>query len=451
MTVPLGEKTMLSARALSEIREGQLSAATAELDAIGVPFSYAFSPACLPTAAHAAMSAAWRAFAAGVRAFADRHGGQAAAMAAELRMPAEMMPRLQALPDSRWALFGRPDMVISRGRPMIVDVNVHGQAGLFPLNDMILRTHRTAGVRDLFRQPGMVPRFLMGHYADILRRFLTGDDELIAITIYASEAADPHFGRWHYECEVRELARLGLTARIVIAEDLDITSRGAFHDGRRVGLIRRFFSPYQDRPEELAELARISAAAKKGVFPVVTGMQEELLATKATLAALSDERFTEGLAPSLAAQLAGAVPWTRLLEERHTRWRDTRVDLLPWVTANRRRLVIKPAQGFGGRDVTIGREVSDRDWTALVHMALTDSEPWVVQEVLDPSEEDVVFLDDTTCQLRQRRLPVVYGCYVLDGEFVGAIRRHGIRGSGYAMINGTVGAIPAPVYWADRE
>jgi hypothetical protein len=434
------------AAAMQELTPGQLAAATAELDAAGIPFGYAASPACLPASAYAAMRSAWQAFAAGVAAFVSRHDGRPADMAAELRLPAGMVPVWQSLPETEWALIGRPDMVMSSGVPMMVDLNVTGLAGLLPLNDMLLRSHRAPGLAEVFRRPAALPRFLMGHYADILRRYLTSDGDLIALTICAWEADDPHYAHWHYQSEIAELARFGLTAEITFAEDLDITPGGVSAGGRNVGLIRRYFNPRPDNPGELAELARISAALRNCPVRVLTGLHEEILSTKSTLAVLSDERFTDGLAPSLAGRLRRAIPWTRGLEERHTIWRDSRIDLLPWVEANRTRLVLKPALGYAGMDVTVGRETPDREWADLIGAALADAEPWVVQEVLDPDEEDVVVAGDGG-ELRQFRVPVVYGCYVLEGQFVGAIRRHGIRGSDFVMINGTVGAVPAPVYW----
>ncbi|HET9898226.1 MAG TPA: hypothetical protein VFQ44_25135 [Streptosporangiaceae bacterium] len=424
----------------------QLADATAELQALGAPFSYAASPAALPAAAFAAMESLWRTFAAGVSAFVSSHDGKLAAMAAALRLPEEIAVVADALPETGWGVIGRPDVIVSSGQPRIVDVNVEGLAGLFPLNDNLLRTHLAPGLRDEFRQPAMAPRFLMGHYADILRRFARCDTDLIALTIFASEVNGDHdFGRWHYELTIRELARVGLTADLVFLEDLEITKSGVFAGGRRVGLIHRFFEPRLDDAEELAGVARIAAAARDGLVPVFSGLQELILSNKSTLAVLSDERFTDELPRSLTGQLEQVIPWTRILEERHTRWRGSRIDLLPWAQANRESLLLKPALGYWGVDVLAGRELSPGQWSALMNSAVAGKEPWVVQEVLKPDEEYAAIFDGQ--EVRSGRFPVVYGAYILDNQFAGAICRYGIRGSRYVMINGTVGAVPAPVYW----
>jgi hypothetical protein len=439
------DTTELAPQSLA-LTPAELASATAELKATGVPFDYAASPSCLPVSAFAAMRSVWQAFADGVAAFVGRHDGRLADLAAELRVPADVIEPWQSFPETQWGLIGRPDMVMSSGVPMMVDVNMTGFAGLLPLNDMLLRSHRVPGVARAFPQSIGQPRYIMGHYTDILRRYLTPDDGIIAITLYKWEAEDPGFPRWLYETERHELARFGLPAQITFVEDLDITPGGVFVDGRKVSLIRRFFFPTPGNAHERSALKRISSALRNSQVRVLTCLQEQVLDNKCLLGALSDERFTNGLAPSLVARLRHAIPWTRIVEERHTSWQDSRIDLLPWMVANRGRLILKPSLGLGGRGVTVGRETSERDWAAIIDTALTGAEAWVVQELLEPDDENVIVAADDGA-LRRLRVPAVYGCYVLEGQFVGAIRRYGVRGAEFRMINGTVDAVPSPVYW----
>lgn len=434
----------------------ELSAVTAELDAVPVPFRFALSAARLPRATFGRMSRTWQTFRRGVEAFIDRHDGDAGRMAKALGLPERLVPMWESLPARDWHLIGRPDMILGGTdgtgpeRCVIVDVNAGSLAGLFPLNDMLLRAHQADVLRPEFGACGE-PRYLMGRFADVLRRHMTHEDGLIALTYYADEAAgDDHFDNWHYRSLALELARHGLTARSVHMEDIEIHEGAAWHQGRRIGLVHRYFLPDVENPHHMAELARISAAARDGALRSVTGLWGEILATKATLAMLSDEEFTGGLPPSLAAGLAEAVPWTRRLTERHTFWRGERVDLLDWSLRNQHRLVIKPALGEKGRDVLIGRELTAADWSGLIEQAATAERPWVVQELMTPTPKPLSFQDEAG-DLHEITVPVVYGSYVLDGEFVGAIRRYGIKGDGHLMINGLQGAIPAPVYWSDDE
>jgi hypothetical protein len=434
-----------------------LSSATAELDAAGVPFDLAWSPAVLPVSAYRQMARAWRAVRRGLDAFAERHDGDLRAMAAALGLPESMVPVWGSLPARDWCLIARPDMIWGRDagtgqrRCVVVDINAGSLAGLFPLNDMLLRAHRAPGLRPFFATRAQ-PRFLIGQYADILRRYLDSGDDLVALVHYAGEAAgESNFDNWHYRSLVHELARHGLTARIVYLEDIETGPSGAAHAGQRIGLVHRYFLPDPGQPAEMAELGRIAAPARAGAVTVITGLWGEVLSTKASLALLSDEAFTAGLPPALAADLRDAVPWTRPLRERHAVLPSgERVDLVPWTVRNQARLVLKPTLGNKGRDVVIGRDLEPGPWASRVNSALTGQEPWVVQELVLP-EQDAVLLRPGDGPPAECAGPSVYGAFVLDGEFVGAIRRCGVRAGAGLMINGLTGAIPMPVYWGDHE
>lgn len=459
------------------VEAAELEAATVELEAAGVPFDFALSPAVLPAAVYHRMARAWRAVRRGLDAFAGLHDADVPRMARALGLPESHVPVWQSLPARDWSLIGRPDMILGRDadadwepgagrgpgagreRCVVVDINASSLAGLFPLNDMLLRAHRAPGLRPFF-ETRAVPRFLTGRFADMLRRYLGGDDDLIALVHYAGEAAgESHFDNWHYRSLVREMARHGLTARTVYLEDIDFGPDGAVHAGRRIGLVYRYFLPEPDQPGEMAELGRIASAVRSGEVKTITGLWGEALSTKASLALLSDERFTGGLAPSLASDLHEAVPWTRLLGERHALWRSgERVDLMPWTVRNRTRLVLKPALGNKGRDVVIGRELEPGAWESLVNGALADREPWVVQELVVPDTDKVLLRRGDgrggDGPLAECAGPSVYGAFVLDGEFAGAIRRCGAGGDRVGvgdrlMINGITGAIPMPVYWSE--
>lgn len=424
-----------------------LLTATEDVRAAGVPYDFAVTPACLPGAMYHAMQATWLAFREGVEALIDKNGGDLRRTAAALSLPAHLTAVWEAFPPHDWAMIARPDMIIAQDMPRIVDVNAGSLAGHFAINDMLLRAHRTPGLRPLFAGAGE-PRFVMGHYADVLRRFLAHPDDVIAVSYFAEEdAAGPSSARFHYQAEIDELGRLGLPARMAHVEDLEVATGGVYCGADRIGLIHRYFLLDHDDPDQMGHAARIAAAARAGLTVIWTGLQGEIFESKTTIAVLSDERFTSGLTPSLAASLGSAVPWTRSVEERHTFWRDTKVDLLPWVVRNQALLVLKPAIGGMGESVTIGREISPPAWEAQLNTALADAKPWVVQELLTADTLEFA-LADSTGAIHVEQGPAVYGAFVLDSEFIGAICRYGRQGHSGLMINGLTGAVPAPVYWS---
>ena len=68
----------------------------------------------------------------------------------------------------------------------------------------------------------------------------------------------------------------------------------------------------------------------------------KVLHKKASLAVLSDERNAGLFDREAAALVRACIPWTRVVEERHTEHHGEAVDLVPHVLAHRERLVLKP-------------------------------------------------------------------------------------------------------------
>jgi uncharacterized circularly permuted ATP-grasp superfamily protein len=108
-------------------------------------------------------------------------------------------------------------------------------------------------------------------------------------------------------------------------------------------------------------------------------------AQEASLAVLSDEQNAEMFTADERAAIDAHIPWTRVVEERHTRFHDQDIDLIPFVAANQDRLVLKPNDEYGGSGILLGWELAADEWEAGVRRALT--EPYIVQErILLPTE-----------------------------------------------------------------
>lgn len=126
-------------------------------------------------------------------------------------------------------------------------------------------------------------------------------------------------------------------------------------------------------------------AVQAGAVCMVNPFRCKLLHKKASLAVVSDERQAHLLAADERAAVAAHVPWTRVVEERSTEYSSASVDLVPFIAANRERLVLKPNDEYGGKGIVLGWTVNDSDWQAAIQTAL--AEPYIVQErVVVPSE-----------------------------------------------------------------
>jgi uncharacterized circularly permuted ATP-grasp superfamily protein len=119
-------------------------------------------------------------------------------------------------------------------------------------------------------------------------------------------------------------------------------------------------------------------AVRDGAVCMVNGFRCKLLYKKASLAVIGDERNAHLFTPEERAAVHANVPWTRVVEERSTEHEGQRIDMVPWVAANRERLVLKPNDDYGGRGIVLGWTVDDGVWQAALRDAL--DQPFVVQE-----------------------------------------------------------------------
>jgi hypothetical protein len=127
-------------------------------------------------------------------------------------------------------------------------------------------------------------------------------------------------------------------------------------------------------------LVKIMKAIAERAVEVFAGLSRGLLASyKVVFELLSSPEYRDMFSQDEAAALARHVPWTRMLRERETDHAGTAVDLLPFVAANRVRLVIKPCGGGGGGNIVIGRETSEQAWAQAIQRGASQS--WIVQEL----------------------------------------------------------------------
>jgi uncharacterized circularly permuted ATP-grasp superfamily protein len=189
------------------------------------------------------------------------------------------------------------------------------------------------------------------------------------------------------------------------------------------------------------EVADFRAAYESDAVGFVNTFRCRLSEDKVFLALLTDESFEDLLAPEERAFVAAVVPWTRRVEERRTRFRGRPMDMPAGLVAHRDDLVLKPAHGYGGREVRVGRETSPADWEAAVERALR--EPWVVQERVEIPEEVFPVFDEGGLDFAPLKVNT-NPFYVRGGE-PGAVTRC----SRSAVINVSAGGGSVPTFVVD--
>jgi hypothetical protein len=123
--------------------------------------------------------------------------------------------------------------------------------------------------------------------------------------------------------------------------------------------------------------AVLNAVRDRAVF-ITNSPSAKLMAKKASLAMLSDERNANLFTSAQQEAITAHIPWTRVVTERKTTYEGKEVDLLPFIAENRERFVLKPNDDYGGKGVVLGWECSADGWEATLKQAIET--PHVVQE-----------------------------------------------------------------------
>ncbi len=178
--------------------------------------------------------------------------------------------------------------------------------------------------------------------------------------------------------------------------------------------------------------APLVRAVREGKVFMTNSFSAKMLAKKASLALLSDERNVHLFDVDERSAIEQHIPWTRIVSERKTIYQGKEIDLLPYISQNRHEFVIKPNDEYGGSGVVLGWEVSSEAWDAAIHNAL--QRPHVVQQRVTVIERDFPMMVDGKLDISTRYVDA--DPYVFYGQEVGGCLT---RLSGSALLNVTAG------------
>lgn len=166
------------------------------------------------------------------------------------------------------------------------------------------------------------------------------------------------------------LAGYGIDARIADPADLQTDANGVYHQGRKVDLIYNRHCDFFLEEEALTSLRSAYLAGRICLSP--NPFAYGLLADKRRMILWSDQPALQQLGLSLARSqlLVEMVPLSRLMS-------DMDADQL-W--EERRELIFKPVNKFGGRGVLMGKSISRRRFAEM------EPDSTLVQQLVPPSQ-----------------------------------------------------------------
>jgi hypothetical protein len=217
----------------------------------------------------------------------------------------------------------------------------------------------------------------------------------------------------------------GLDAVHVATDQLEFDGRTLRALGQPVQLVYR-----RALLEDLLESPLVEAI-RAGAAAIVNPYRARVANNKKLFALLQDPRWGH-LIGREADIVRETIPWTRVLRDERTSYGEWKIDLLPFVSDNRERLVLKPASDYGGSGVALGIETLQSTWDGLIEEHAGGGD-FVVQEYIPVPEEMFPIVEDGHVQMRLKRFNI--NPFAIGGRYAGSITRISDR----AVVNVTAG------------
>src|SRR3972149_1667225 len=175
---------------------------------------------------------------------------------------------------------------------------------------------------------------------------------------------------------------------------------------------------------------------------IMNPFSSNICSQKSTFALIQDDRFKPLFNEEELSVISKYIPWTRIFGSYRTYYDNKQIDLVPFIKMHPQKFVLKPNNGFGGKNILIGSETSQVEWERKIDLIVQSGLNYVVQEYVNIPTEDFPqyrkgILEGFSPQF------VNINFWGMDGKFVGAY----VRASHKKVINVAQGGRYVPLYY----
>lgn len=173
-------------------------------------------------------------------------------------------------------------------------------------------------------------------------------------------------------------------------------------------------------------------------FPDHIGLR--MLGDKRNLAILLELAQAGKFSPEENELMLKNIPWTSFVENKKTIFKQKEYNLPELLQANKEQFVIKVARGYQGKDVFVGKFLSDSEWEEALEIALK-SGAFIAQEFSDS-------LDFSAPNEQNEWTPhkLIWGAFGFGDSYGGVWVRMSEVKSDVGVINSATGAVEAIVF-----
>jgi uncharacterized circularly permuted ATP-grasp superfamily protein len=245
-----------------------------------------------------------------------------------------------------------------------------------------------------------------------------------------------------FEILAHRFTARGVPTLIADPRDLEIVNGRLVVHGQAVDLVyrRALMTDLVARPDDTRVLVQ---AYRDRLACVANTFRCKIPHKKSFFAVLTDEAHAARFSADELAVIHAHVPWTRVVAARRTRTSGgADVDLPTFIRDGRNRLVLKPTDDFGGHGVTLGWEIDEAAWQAVLDAALAaPAGSWIVQERIPIRREPFPIVESDPHRVTTRDMLVDCAPYIFRGRMCGFLTR--LSASGLANVTSGGGQVPA--------
>jgi len=239
--------------------------------------------------------------------------------------------------------------------------------------------------------------------------------------------------------------RLGIPVILADPKELEFDGKRLVAHGKEIELLYRrvLINDIVARPAECEAMVK---AYEAGVVCVANNFRCKIPHVKAFFAVLTDEKNAHYFSADELEVIRRHVPWTRVIADTKTEYDGEPVELLEFMRKNRKNLVVKPSDEYGGKGVTLGWEVEKNEWECAIQqiVACSKSEPekgcWIVQERIPMRRGTFPYIGKGH-KVEFKNMLVDFAPYLFGGKVAGYLTR--LSSTSLANVTSGGGQIPS--------
>ncbi|MFN8609280.1 MAG: hypothetical protein U0931_17210 [Vulcanimicrobiota bacterium] len=339
-----------------------------------------------------------------------------------------------------FSVTSRLDSFMLGGKVRFVEYNADSPAGIGyndVMQDVFLSTSvMKEFIREFPCKPLYTSETLLNSLLDCYKTWGGTDKPCIGIVDYEGLPT-----RHEFEIFRRFFNSRGYQCVVADPRKLDYNGERLAFEGQTINLVyRRLLTTEFLERYEVAK--PVWEAYRDRKICMVNNFRAKYLHKKAIFALITDPVYQDGMTPEQLFAVYTHVPWTRRVADvRTTDVEGRSIQLLDWIRKNRRQLVMKPNDEYGGKGIFVGWEMNDDDWDKAIQTSLESF--YLVQNKVEVSREVYPTWDGKTVHWAEYSVDL--DPFIFKGEVEGLLTRL----SATALCNVTAGGGVVPTFVLD--